>query len=185
MRGTPPSEPSCAAHQTFNRLVLKVIARLEALKIDACISFIVFPSFTPNRDILSRFAVKLGNKMKEMHASIFKASRRAMTLSTSRLKVWWAAHDGSEGGVPLILLTHYISFRHLFLFSTAIMHFRDLSFNDMTSSYPAGSLREKRPNTTTRWKNVRRPTNAASLVATPMTSMKIKEVIMDVKCCAG
>ncbi len=137
------------------------------------------------RDILSRFGVKLGNTMKEMHASIFKASRRAMTLSTSRLKVWWAAHDGSEGGVPLILLTHYISFRHLFLFSTAIMHFRDLSFNDMTSSYPAGSLREKRPNTTTRWKNVRRPTNAASLVATPMTSMKIKEVIMDVKCCAG
>jgi len=39
------------------------------------------------RDILSRFGVKLGNTMKEMHASIFKASRRAMTLSTSRLRV--------------------------------------------------------------------------------------------------
>ena len=98
------------------------------------------------QDILSRFRVKLGNAMNEIHVSILKASRRAMTSSTSQMRLKWAAHrdDGSDSDGMLLVsfFSHYyISFRRLFLFSTATtMYSRDFFFVDVTSSYPAGFL---------------------------------------------
>ena len=47
-----------------------------------------------------------------------RSSRRAMTWSTSRLRAWSAARDGSEGGVILVLFSLItLVLRHLFFLS--------------------------------------------------------------------
>ena len=57
------------------------------------------------RDILSRFGVKLGNAMKEMHASILKARN---DLEHQLIEASSVAHDGSESS-----LCASLSFRSL------------------------------------------------------------------------